>query len=111
MLSLVDRQGAPMTTPRLTAVGVWFYLLCMGTVVSSQGYPNRPVRIMTSGIGGNGDFASRLVGQSLGDSLGQPIIIDNRGGSTMAAEIAQKAPPDGYTLLLEGGSFWVAPLL
>ena len=52
-----------------------------------------------------------LVGQSLVDSLGQQIIIDNRGGSTMAAEIAQKAPPDGYTLLLEGGSFWVAPLL
>ena len=70
---------------------------------SGQSYPARPVRIIvTVAPGGGNDFVARLVGQKLGERLGQQFIIDNRpgGGGTVATAAVAKAPPDGYTLLL-----------
>ena len=99
-----------MLIPRFVAWMFPFGLMVLGAgVVSGQDYPNKPIRIVTGASGGGGDFASRLIGQGLTDRLGQQVVVDNRGN--IAGEIVSKAPPDGYTLLVEGASFWIAPLL
>jgi len=66
-------------------------------------YPSRPVRILVGFPGGSSsDVAARLIGQSLSERLGQQFFIENRPGaaSNLAAEAAERASPDGYTLLL-----------
>ena len=72
-----------------------------------KAYPNRPIRIIVPfAPGGPSDILSRLVGQKLGEALGETMVIDNRGsvGGIVGAEIGAKAPPDGYTLLLTANS-------
>jgi tripartite-type tricarboxylate transporter receptor subunit TctC len=78
----------------------------------AQNYPSRPIRLVTAEAGGGADLTARLIGQEIAKSLGQPLIVDNRGGSAViAAQVVTKAVPDGYTLLLYGGTVWVGPLL
>lgn len=72
------------------------------TCVQAQDYPNRPVRMISPNPpSGANDTIGRIVAQKLGETLGQPMVIDNRGGAggTLGAEIAAKANADGYTLL------------
>src|SRR5499427_5080675 len=69
----------------------------------AQAYPTRPVRlIVTTAAGGSPDIIARLIGQWLSERLGQPIIVENRTGASgnIGTEIAVRAPPDGYTLLM-----------
>jgi tripartite-type tricarboxylate transporter receptor subunit TctC len=69
---------------------------------AADAWPNRPIRmIVPTAAGGANDVVARLVAQPLAARLGQPIIIDNRGGAggAIGAEIAAAATPDGYTLL------------
>jgi tripartite-type tricarboxylate transporter receptor subunit TctC len=71
----------------------------------AQTYPSRPVHIIVGfAVGSAADILSRLVGKSLSEGLGQPVVIENRGGAggTVAAEAVVRAPPDGYTLLFCG---------
>jgi len=75
----------------------------------SQSYPTKPVRIITSAIGGGGDFVARLLAQDLAPVLGQPLIVENRG--IIGADLVAKAPPDGHTILLYGGNVWISPLM
>ncbi len=66
-------------------------------------YPTRAVHIVVGFTpGGGNDIIARLVGQKLSESLGQPVIIDNKpgGGAIVATEYVAKSPPDGYTLLV-----------
>src|SRR5262245_14172104 len=79
-------------------------------VVFGQDYPNKPVRLVTGAAGGGSDFTARQIAQGISGSLGQPVIIDNRGG-TLRFEIVAKAAPDGYTLLLTGDQVWIIPLI
>jgi tripartite-type tricarboxylate transporter receptor subunit TctC len=81
--------------------------------VCGQNYPVKPVRIITAEPGGGNDFAARVLAQGLTRSLGQQVIVENRGGAggAIAAEAAAKAPADGYTLLLYAGNVWTIPLL
>src|SRR5688572_10740672 len=72
-------------------------------VVLGQDYPIKPIRIVAPGLGGSGDFASRLIAQGISGTLGQQVIIDNRPTGVIQAEAVYKAPPDGYTLLVAGG--------
>jgi len=70
--------------------------------LAAPDYPTRPIRIVVTYVpGGNTDVAARLVAPHLTENLGQPIIIDNRGGAggVVGTEIAARAAPNGYTLL------------
>jgi tripartite-type tricarboxylate transporter receptor subunit TctC len=69
----------------------------------AQTYPTRPVRIIVPVAAGGGlDITARLIGQWLSERLGQQFIVEDRpgGGTTIGTEMAVRAPPDGYTLLL-----------
>ncbi len=90
-------------------------LAALPLAASAQSFPNRPVRlVVTSPPGGANDIQSRIIALKLAERLGQPVVIDNRGGASgmLAAEIVAKAPADGYTIL--GGTnstFAVNPTL
>ena len=73
-----------------------------GTVRADE-YPSRPIRIVVPyAPGGGADTVARIVAKRVGDTIGQTIVIENRGGagSIIGTEMVAKAEPDGYTLLL-----------
>lgn len=82
---------------------------------SAATYPNKPIRIIvTFPAGGPTDFVARAVGQSLSDAWGQPVVIENRpgAGGNIGMNIAAKAPPDGYTLVLSSfGPMVISPFV
>ena len=91
----------------------WMFLAVMigGTgVAGAQGYPNKPVRIVTVAPGGTPDLIARLISQGVTGSLGQPVIVDNRVG-VVGIEIVSRAPADGYTLAVNGQNLWILPLM
>src|SRR5258708_7464133 len=95
---------------------VWMFSAGMmawtGTGLLAQNFPHKPIRLVTAEPGGNADFVSRVLAQGLSGSLGQQVVVDNRGGSgAIQAETVSKAAPDGYTLLSIASPFWLAPLL
>jgi tripartite-type tricarboxylate transporter receptor subunit TctC len=79
-------------------------------MVAAQNYPGKPIRIITSGIGGSADFVSRLIAQGISGPLEQQVIVENRA-SGVTQEVVSKAPPDGYTLLFTSSSHWLLPLM
>ncbi len=69
----------------------------------AQGWPSRPVRVVAAyPAGGSIDIVARLVSQRLGESLGQPFIVENKAGAAgnIGTDFVAKAAPDGYTLLM-----------
>ena len=69
----------------------------------TQTFPAKPVRVIVGySAGGGNDVIMRIVGQKLGENLGQPVVIDNKPGaaSIIAAEYVARSAPDGYTLLM-----------
>ncbi|MCO4087690.1 MAG: tripartite tricarboxylate transporter substrate binding protein [Limnohabitans sp.] len=73
----------------------------------AQSYPNKPVRLIVPfPAGGATDLFARTVSQKLGEKLGVALIVENRpgAGGTLGADLAAKASPDGYTLLLSTSS-------
>ena len=82
---------------------VAFALALVSFAVSAQGYPNRPVKVVVPyAAGGLPDTMARLVGAKIGESTGQQMVIENRGGAggiVGTAEVAKSAP-DGYSLLV-----------
>jgi tripartite-type tricarboxylate transporter receptor subunit TctC len=89
-----------MTTTRLV-IGVVAALLPAGA--AAQQYPSKPIRLMVPfPPGGSTDIVARIVAQKLGSQLGQPLVIENRGGAggTLGTAVVAKAPADGYTLVV-----------
>jgi tripartite-type tricarboxylate transporter receptor subunit TctC len=78
-------------------------------------FPDRPIRLIVPfAAGGNADIVGRLVGERISGALGQPVIVDNRGGAggSIGAETVARATPDGYTLLVgSNGPLTVNPFV
>jgi tripartite-type tricarboxylate transporter receptor subunit TctC len=80
-----------------------FLALVVATTLWAQSYPQRPIRfVIPYAPGGNTDMIGRVLGQKLTESMGQAIVVENRGGAAtlLGAENVAKSPPDGYTMLL-----------
>jgi tripartite-type tricarboxylate transporter receptor subunit TctC len=81
----------------------------------AQNYPDKPIRVIVSvPAGATPDVTARLVTPGLAQQLGQPLVVDNRGGAggLIGAELAAKAAPDGYTLFISSpGALTILPHL
>jgi len=78
----------------------------------SSAYPNRPVRLVVPvAPGGGQDSVSRILAPVLSEAVGASFFVDNRpgAGQTLGMDFVAKAPPDGYTLLMAGAAFTIAP--
>jgi len=79
------------------------FVLLFVSVAAAQPYPSRPITLIVPfAAGGPADFLGRLIGQRMGEDLGQQIVVDNRPGANtiIGAQAVAKAKPDGYTLLM-----------
>lgn len=86
-----------------TTVASLFASLALVLAAQAQPFPTKPLKlIVPDGAGSMSDVRARQVATRLGEALGQPVVIENRPGASMAiaAESAARAPPDGYTLFL-----------
>ena len=86
----------------MRSVALVLVLFLIGTA-SAQTYPSRPIRlILPFAAGGMVDVPGRILAQKLSESLGQPLVVENRAGagSTIGAEYVAKSKPDGYTLMI-----------
>ncbi|MBI3068682.1 MAG: tripartite tricarboxylate transporter substrate binding protein [Betaproteobacteria bacterium] len=110
----VSPLGNPAWTRHLGALSapVLLALLCLASPLAGRAaaqpdagaaYPARPLRIIVPyAAGGGGDILARMIGAKLTEAWGQPVVVDNRpgGGTIIGTDLAAKASPDGYTILL-----------
>ena len=104
---------------RRVKLGLTFAILAagLGTDVKdacAQPYPSKPIRIIVPyAAGGAVDVVARLIGAKLADSLGQPVIVENRAGAggNAGADAVAKSPPDGYTILQNTNGQAISPAL
>jgi tripartite-type tricarboxylate transporter receptor subunit TctC len=99
------RLKAPDCLLQITTAAALFV---MPFVAAAQDYPKRPITIIVPfSAGGGTDNIARQLGKDLSDSLGQPVIVENRGGGggAIASRYVAKSDPDGYTLLLVTSTF------
>ena len=92
---------------RTTAIALGCAIVLAPAMALGQGYPGKPIRVVVPFAPGGGvDLTARLITQRMQASLGQALIIDNRGGAAgqIGEEIVSKAPADGYNLLYGVGS-------
>jgi tripartite-type tricarboxylate transporter receptor subunit TctC len=95
-------------------------LFCAAAIAAASGtayaqkYPDKPLRmIVPFAPGGGTDIVARRIAQKLTEGLGQQVVVDNRGGAggVLGADLAARAAPDGYTIILVSGSYAVNPSL
>ena len=103
----------PGSTLRQAWLAVCF-VVALSPQAMAQDYPNHTIKmIVPTGVGGITDILARLVAKSLGEQLGQPVIIDNRpgAGGILGTRAVAMAEPDGYTLLMVFPSHAANPAL
>ncbi len=83
-------------------------LLCVAAALA-QGYPDKPIRVYTTGVGGSSDLSTRLIAQAIGGAFAQRMIVENR--ALISVETVAGAAPDGYSLLHYSNVVWLMPLL
>ena len=99
----------------LRSVSVVLAALVLGLVMDvalAQGYPRKPIRLIVPvAAGGGTDTTARLVAEKLSQNLGQSILVENRPGASnrIGTEIAAKAVPDGYTLIMVSNTHSISP--
>jgi tripartite-type tricarboxylate transporter receptor subunit TctC len=101
------RQNAPCRARHAGTLLVIALLLGVDGVAAKDEFPSQPVKIVVPFVAGGGvDVVARIVGPKLSEALGQPVVIENRGGAggALGATAVAQAPADGYTLLLGTGS-------
>jgi tripartite-type tricarboxylate transporter receptor subunit TctC len=89
--------------PGLSALALMVAAALATGAARAEDYPTHPIRLVVPyAAGGGADSVARIVAKRVGETIGQPIVIENRGGagSIIGAEIVKKSSPDGYTLLL-----------
>jgi tripartite-type tricarboxylate transporter receptor subunit TctC len=90
-------------------------LLSQGQVQAQTAYPNKPIKIVVPfPAGGTSDVLARILGQKMTESWGQPVVIENKPGSSgnLGADLVAKAAPDGYTfVLMDVGNLVISPAL
>jgi len=89
-------------------------VLAQGCARAQEAWPVKPIRfILPFPPGGGTDILGRIISERLSGSLGQPVVIENRGGAggNVGAEIAAKSAPDGYTIVLVAPSLAISPSL
>jgi tripartite-type tricarboxylate transporter receptor subunit TctC len=104
----------PTRRSMLKAAGAVLASPLLATSARAQEWPARPVRVIVPyPPGGGADTVSRIFFLKLSETMGQQFVIDNRGGAggTIAAAVAAKAEPDGYTILYDATAFSVNPFL
>ncbi|HEV7394526.1 MAG TPA: tripartite tricarboxylate transporter substrate binding protein, partial [Burkholderiales bacterium] len=102
-----------MTSKRSAVIALLLGTLATGAAAQGT-YPQRPVRLIVPlAAGGGMDTITRALAARLTESMGQTVVIDNRGGGggTVGAELAASAPPDGYTLLMMSATAVIRPLM
>jgi tripartite-type tricarboxylate transporter receptor subunit TctC len=108
-------EEMPMSTVRTSLFAAAGVLLALAAPAAAQSdYPNRPVRlIIPFPPGGSNDVVGRMIGEQLGKQLGKQVVVDNRAGAggVIGTELAAKAPPDGYTILVISLAHAVNPWL
>jgi len=97
----------------ITALFVAASLAGVALAAQAQNYPSKPIRIIVPyPAGGTSDILARSIGQKLSESLGQPVVVENKPGANgnVGAEFVARAAPDGYTLLLADiGALAISP--
>ena len=95
-------------------LAVGFFLALMTSMLWAQSWPTKPVRmIIAFPPGGPTDLVSRVLAQKLSEQLGQQVIVDNKpgAGGNIAAELAARAVPDGYTIFYNTSAIVIGPAL
>jgi tripartite-type tricarboxylate transporter receptor subunit TctC len=98
----------------LLGLGVALLGIQSGTLQAAQGYPEKPIRfIVPYAAGGSTSHVARLVAAKLSESLGQQVVVDNRGGANtvIGSQALAMSPPDGYTILLQTSTLATLPHL
>jgi tripartite-type tricarboxylate transporter receptor subunit TctC len=110
---LIKEQGKVfMKVAKVRIAPKFIALIVLSELVSAQGFPTRPIRIIaTATVGGGVDTSSRIVAQNMPELLGQPAIVENRpgGGGAAGSDFVAKSVPDGHTLLTISISHAVLP--
>lgn len=89
-------------------------LVASAMAAQAQGWPSRPIRLVVSyPPGGTVDAVARIIAPPLSARLGQPVVVDNRGGAggAIGGDLVAKSPPDGYTVLLDASNHAQNPAL
>jgi tripartite-type tricarboxylate transporter receptor subunit TctC len=112
-MTVTVRRRALSAIAAILAVAI-LAMAPFGSPAQAQTYPSRPIRfIVPFPAGGVADVTARLVGQRIGEALGQTIVVENRPGAsgTLGVDAVTRAAPDGYTLLFTTGDFITTPTL